>query len=102
VKHCVSLSVGLAVVVLIGHLASAAELASNPDAGRIASDDGRVGIGTGKPAATLDVYKGEIKIGSSGAACTKELAGMIRYADDQLQVCNSRGWQLLATDAQKK
>jgi hypothetical protein len=31
----------------------------------------RVGIGTAAPVATPDVYKGEVKVGSSGTACTE-------------------------------
>ena len=83
----------LALVLCIGQPGQASDSGKTTPPGEITSEDGRVGIGTATPAATLDVYKGEIKIGSSGAACTKELAGMIRFADDQLQVCNSHGWQ---------
>ena len=74
----------------------AAEPVQTTPPGEIISHNGGVGIGTETPVARLDVYKGEIKIGSSGAACAKELVGMVRFADDQLQVCNSRGWRSLA------
>jgi hypothetical protein len=64
----------------------------------IAGVDGkRVGIGTREPAATLDVYQGEVKIGSTGAPCTKELIGTLRFRDDQLWICNSYGWRPLVT-----
>lgn len=100
---CVSrLVVALVVILLSAQIAAATKAAENPDAGRIISDDGRVGVGTGKPVAALDVYRGEIKLGASGAACTKELAGALRFTDDQLQVCNSRGWQSIVSDAPKK
>jgi hypothetical protein len=58
----------------------------------------RVGIGTTQPAATLDVYQGEVKIGSSGAACTKELAGALRSADTRLQFCDGAGWRNVSLD----
>jgi hypothetical protein len=78
--------------------------AANDFAGQIMSDGriGRVGIGTREPAATLEVYQGEIKLGSTGASCTKALAGAIRFADDQLWVCNSYGWRPLATSVPPK
>jgi hypothetical protein len=76
----------------------------NDFAGQIMSNGktGRVGIGTQTPAATLEVYKGEIKLGSTGAACTKELTGTIRFADDQLWVCNSTGWRAVLVSAAPK
>jgi hypothetical protein len=72
----------------------------NDFAGQILSSGktGRVGIGTREPAATLDVYQGEVKIGSTGAACTKALAGTIRYADTKLQFCDGAGWRNVSLD----
>jgi hypothetical protein len=63
---------------------------------------GRVGIGTTEPAVTLDVYHGEVKIGSTGAPCIKEIAGTIRFGDDRLWVCNSHGWSPLTTGVPQK
>jgi len=72
----------------------------NDFAGQILSNGktGRVGIGTREPAATLDVYQGEVKIGSTGAACTKALAGAIRYAAATLQLCDGAGWRNVSLD----
>jgi hypothetical protein len=93
---------------IIGLQANAAEAASrttqqpalNDFAGQIMSDGkmGRVGIGTRDPAATLDVYQGEIKLGSTGAPCTKALAGTLRYADTTLQFCDGAGWRNVSLD----
>jgi hypothetical protein len=94
--------IAMAFVICTCQPGQAAEPSDKTPAGEITSEDGRVGIGTVRPAATLDVYKGEIKVGSSGASCTKELAGTIRFAGDQLQVCNSYGWQSLAAVAPKQ
>jgi hypothetical protein len=62
------------------------------------SNTQKVGIGTKEPAAPLDVYHGEIKIGSSGAPCTAILAGAIRYADSKLQICDGTGWRNVSLD----
>ena len=101
-KPCFSFLIAIAFVMCIAQPGRAAAPSAKTPAGEITSEDGRVGIGTEKPAATHDVYKGEIRIGSSGAACTKDLASVIRFAADQLQVCNSHGWQSLAADARTK
>ena len=61
-------------------------------------DGKRVGIGTMQPAATLDVYHGELKIGSTGAACTAELAGALRSADNKLQFCDGAAWRNVSLD----
>jgi hypothetical protein len=64
-------------------------------------DDGKtivVGIGTTQPLATLDVSRGEIKIGSTGAACTHTLAGTLRYAAARLQLCDGRQWRNVSLD----
>lgn len=55
---------------------------------------GRVGIGTADPIATLDVYHGD----STGAACTAELAGAMRYAVNKLQLCDGAGWRNVSLD----
>jgi len=80
--------------------ASGAPGAASDFAGQILSSGktGRVGIGTREPAATLDVYQGEVKIGSTGAPCTKALAGAIRYADTKLQLCDGTGWRNVSLD----
>lgn len=57
---------------------------------------GRVGIGTTRPATTLDVSKGEVKVGSTGAACTASLAGAIRYEKSRLQFCDGQAWRLVS------
>jgi hypothetical protein len=74
--------------------------AANDFAGQVMSDGsmGRVGIGTREPAATLDVYQGEIKLGSTGTPCTKVLAGAIRYADTKLQLCDGASWRNVSLD----
>jgi hypothetical protein len=70
---------------------------ANDFAGQIISD-GRIGrVGTREPAATLDVYQGEVKLGSTGAACTKAIAGTIRYADKKLQLCDGEEWRSVST-----
>jgi hypothetical protein len=73
---------------------------ANSFAGQIMTNGkiGRVGIGTTRPQATLDVYQGEIKIGSTGAACTAELAGAMRSTDDKLQFCDGAGWRNVSLD----
>jgi hypothetical protein len=98
----------LACVVFVGARASAntdavapaAHPPVNDFAGMIMSNGlpGRVGIGTRLPAATLDVYQGEVKIGSTGAACTEALAGAIRYTDTKLQLCDGAGWRNVRLD----
>ena len=62
------------------------------------SNNAHVGIGTEEPAAAFDVYRGEIKIGSSGTACTAALAGALRYADTRLQLCDGTGWRNVSLD----
>jgi hypothetical protein len=59
---------------------------------------GRVGIGTAVPQTALDVYQGEIKIGSSGAACTTEIAGALRSENEHLQFCDGAGWRNVSLD----
>jgi hypothetical protein len=57
-----------------------------------------VGIGTTKPLATLDVSRGEVKVGSTGAPCTPKLAGTLRYAGARLQFCDGTGWRNVSLD----
>jgi hypothetical protein len=80
--------------------ATSAQPPVNDFAGQIMSNGGtgRVGIGTREPAATLDVYQGEVKIGSTGAACTSGLAGALRYANSKLQLCDGAGWRNVSLD----
>lgn len=87
---------GFVFLLLVAVAPCPALAAQPPDTGsEIYSDAkmGRVGIGTTEPLTTLDVSRGEVKVGSTGAPCTATLAGAIRFADDQLQVCNSHGWR---------
>jgi len=99
VQHCVS--VFLCLVVLCAAPAVLAEKsATNEWAGQIISgyQGKRVGIGTSQPAATLDVYQGEIKIGSTGSACTAEIAGAMRSENAHLQFCDGAGWRNVSLD----
>jgi hypothetical protein len=72
----------------------------NSFAGQVMSDGktGRVGIGTMEPQATLDVYRGEIKLGSTGAVCVSTLAGALRYAAGRLQLCDGASWRNVSLD----
>jgi hypothetical protein len=101
-RLCFLVLIAFAFVLCIGKPGYSAVPVGKTPPGEIISHDDRVGIGTETPAARLDVYNGEIKVGSSGAACTKDLVGMIRFAADKLQVCNSHGWQSLAVAAPKQ
>jgi hypothetical protein len=94
-------SVFLCLVVLCAAPAALADHpAANSDAGQIISgyQGKRVGIGTSQPAATLDVYQGEIKIGSTGAACTAETAGALRSDKTHLQFCDGASWRNVSLD----
>lgn len=57
-----------------------------------------VGIGTGSPAAHLEVYQGELKVGSSGVGCFGNNAGSLRYADKHLQLCDGTSWRNVSLD----
>jgi hypothetical protein len=99
VKRCVSL---LWLLPVLCAVPPAEADQSSPDkfAGQVTTDTktGRVGIGTTTPQATLDIYQGEIKIGSTGAACTAELAGTMRSGKSHLQFCDGAGWQNVSLD----
>jgi hypothetical protein len=58
---------------------------------------GHLGIGTAQPASAVDAGTGEIKVGSSGTACTRVIEGAIRYADKRLQFCDGEGWRSVST-----
>jgi hypothetical protein len=67
-----------------------------PPIGMYTWDDGNtvlVGVGTTKPLATLDVTRGEVKIGSTGTACGAKLAGTLRFAESKLQLCDGISWR---------
>jgi hypothetical protein len=57
-----------------------------------------VGIGTTRPLATLDVSRGEVKLGSTGAPCSAALAGTLRYAFAKLQFCDGADWRNVSLD----
>jgi len=99
VKRCITVLVCL-VVLCAAPAAFAEKFPTNSFAGQVMSDSrtGRVGIGTTAPKATLDVYQGEIKIGSSGAPCTAEIAGAMRYDNAHLQFCDGAGWRNVSLD----
>jgi hypothetical protein len=97
VKRCVS------IFLFLGVLCAAAPALSDQSpphipAGQVISGDRGVGIGTQWPAATLDVYHGEIKIGSTGEACVSVLAGTLRYSINKLQLCDGTSWRNVSLD----
>jgi hypothetical protein len=76
-------------------------LAEDGPTNRVVLQDGktgRVGIGTGSPQAALDVYHGEIKIGSTGEPCVSVLAGTLRYSTSKLQLCDGTSWRNVSLD----
>jgi hypothetical protein len=86
-------------VLCVGSPAEADQSITNSNAGQIISDGkGRVGVGTATPQATLDVYRGEIKIGSTGEPCVSILAGTLRYAINKLQLCDGTSWRNVNLD----
>lgn len=98
-KRCVP--VFLCLVVLCAAPAVFADRSpTNSFAGQIMTDGktGRVGIGTTTPAATLDVYQGEIKMGSTGAVCNAALSGALRSANAHLQFCDGTSWRNVSLD----
>jgi hypothetical protein len=58
---------------------------------------GHIGIGTAQPASAVDAGIGEVKVGSSGAACTRAIEGAIRYAHKKLHLRDSEGWRSAST-----
>ena len=54
-------------------------------------DTGNVGIGTTSPQSLLQLYNGEVQIGSSGASCSSANAGALRYSSGLL-ICNGSTW----------
>ncbi len=49
---------------------------------------GSVGIHTAAPQSELHVYGGEVQVGSSGASCSSNNAGALRYSAGTLYYCN--------------
>jgi hypothetical protein len=98
VRRCVSILLFLSVLCAVSP-AAAEQSPPNSVAGQVISDGkGRVGIGTATPQATLDVYQGEIKIGSSGEPCVSVLAGTLRYSINKLQLCDGTSWRNVSLD----
>jgi hypothetical protein len=99
VTRCDFYFLAVALVLCVQLPARADQPPANDIAGQVVTGyAGRVGIGTREPAATLDVYRGEIKIGSTGAACSKELAGALRSTDSKLQFCDGASWRNVSLD----
>jgi hypothetical protein len=78
-------------------LPSTARAITSSDEGRdstvtLYDDKGSLGIGSEHPTSKLDVHEGEVRVGDSGAACTKANEGAIRYAKPNLEFCNSTNW----------
>lgn len=53
---------------------------------------GKVGIGTATPLSLVHAYGGEVQVGSSGASCSANTAGGIRYNSASLYYCNGTSW----------
>ncbi|MGX1320753.1 putative membrane protein [Bradyrhizobium sp. USDA 377] len=94
------------VVGLLAHGAAAAnqpktaQPQTNPIGGMVFSGANHccVGIGTASPNANLDVYQGELKVGSSGVGCSGRNEGSLRYAGKHLQLCDGTGWRNVSLD----
>ena len=99
VQRCVSTFLFLSVLCVTSP-AAPEQASTNSVAGQIIADGeiGRVGVGTTMPQATLDVYRGEIKIGATGASCTVSLAGTMRSTDNKLQFCDGASWRNVSLD----
>ena len=54
----------------------------------------KVGIGTYKPKAKLDV-NGNIRVGNGTTACSSDNEGSIRYDGTNFYGCTSSGWKQL-------
>ncbi len=66
--------------------------ATNTMTGTLAAPAGSVGIGTANPMSALHIYNAEVQIGSSGASCTANNAGAVRYSGGTLYFCNGSTW----------
>ena len=99
-KRFVCAAAVFCVLVSFDQPALADQRPANDFAGQIMSDGkaGRVGIGTREPAATLDIYRGEVKLGSTGASCTKALDGALRAENSNLQFCDGASWRNVSLD----
>jgi hypothetical protein len=53
---------------------------------------GAVGIGTTTPQSLLQIYNGEVQVGSSGASCAAANAGAIRFSGSVVYYCNGTSW----------
>jgi Concanavalin A-like lectin/glucanases superfamily len=53
---------------------------------------GNVGIGTAAPQSALQINGGEVQVGSSGASCTSNKAGAVRYASGLMYYCTGSAW----------
>ena len=60
---------------------------------------GVVGIGTTSPQSLLQVYGGEVQIGSSAAACAAANAGALRYSSGSAYVCDGSQWDVFGGSA---
>ncbi|MFH1438221.1 MAG: hypothetical protein ABIJ56_21110 [Pseudomonadota bacterium] len=58
--------------------------------------DGKIGIGTTDPQATLDV-RGSIRAGNDTGDCTAEKAGTIRWTGTTFEGCDGTDWRELGT-----
>jgi hypothetical protein len=100
VKRCVLLFLLVVLAPSVARAEGGAGTPTKQPIGILTDDNGDrilVGIGT-VPLATLDVSRGEIKLGSTGAACTKTLVGTLRYAESRLQFCDGAGWRNVSLD----
>jgi hypothetical protein len=101
VKRCILFLLVMLSTFSISWAEGTAQRAAQQPIGVFTKDDGKtivVGIGTTQPLAALDVSRGEIKLGSTGVACTHTLAGTLRYAATRLQLCDGRQWRNISLD----
>ena len=85
--QCTTPSTGTGSVVL-----SASPTLTGTVSGASSNWTGTIGIATTTPESELEVYSGEVQIGSSGAGCTGTNAGALRYASGTLYFCNGSAW----------